>query len=595
MIAILGKHARPNEALARKTLATTPHPAECVTLRTLGNCVLGVANGADFVDSAISSAGDMIAAVSGRLDNASELHRSLTASGTAPASKSDADIVVAAFRTFGTEAPNRMRGAFAGIVTDGRNVWCFRDHIGFRPLFYRDDPTAFVAASESRQVAVGAQIAEEPDLKVVEQIFFGHMPSDMPAALKGVSRLAQATTLTVSGEKGVSLRQYWHPIELVESARLGADDIRDRFLELLAQAAARSLVGNDLILLSGGLDSPAVAAFAAPEHLRRTGRPLGALSAVFPHLPSVDERHYTELVAERFGIDLHTFRLSARALDDVDEWCRRFACPIPTLSYPELSESYKLARQLGYRNVISGEFAEFVFASPMHLVQHLLTHGRLRALTKLLIVEHRRGDSVPRLTARLLATFVPGGLANRYFHWRRLDIPERIPEWIDARRVNERPYRQDFVPPSWQRWRRLQVGGTHGATVMGEADVTCATMAGVTNRRPLADIDLWEFFLSIPAEVKFPDLRYKTLPRAMLRGVLPDEIIDRKRKTVFDDHVMAQVDYPTLRRLLVEPRHRIPAVDYTRLAQRIERQDFKRFDWFWAKDLARAHAFLNAW
>src|SRR5438093_6536616 len=50
----------------------------------------------------------------------------------------------------GPDAPNRMRGCFAGIVTDGTAVWCFRDHAGFRPLFYRDDPAAFVAASEPR-------------------------------------------------------------------------------------------------------------------------------------------------------------------------------------------------------------------------------------------------------------------------------------------------------------------------------------------------------------------------------------------------------------------------------------------------------------
>jgi asparagine synthase (glutamine-hydrolysing) len=80
-----------------------------------------------------------------------------------------------------------------------------------------------------------------------------------------------------------------------------------------------------------------------------------------------------------------------------------------------------------------------------------------------------------------------------------------------------------------------------------------------------------------------------------LRGILPDEILDRKRKTLFNDHVMTQVDYPTLKRLLVNPRHRLPAVDYTRLAQRIEQQDMNRFDWFWAKDLAWIHAFLNAW
>src|SRR5437773_8604041 len=116
------------------------------------------------------------------------------------------------------------------------------------------------------------------------------MPSDIPAALKGVSRLAQASTLTVDGVSRVAVRRYWHPAELLESARLSPTDVRDRFLQLMAQAAARTLTGQDATLLSGGIDSPAVAAFAAPDHRQRTGRPIGALSCVFPDLPTVDER-----------------------------------------------------------------------------------------------------------------------------------------------------------------------------------------------------------------------------------------------------------------------------------------------------------------
>src|SRR5256712_459253 len=263
MIAILGKAASPPPelALAREMLAAAPHRGSCTTLRLLGNCVLGVANRPDFVDATVSSEGALVAALSGRLDNAAELHQALTAAGSPPGSRADADVVVAAFRAFGLDAPNRMRGCFAGIVTDGTAIWCFRDHAGFRPLFYRDDPRRFVAASDPRQVVVGAQLSEEPDFEVLEQILYGRMPSDMPAALKGVARLAQASTLTVDGAKGVVVRQYWHPVELLESARLSPADVRDRFVELLGQAVARSLTGRDAILLSGGDDSPAAPAF----------------------------------------------------------------------------------------------------------------------------------------------------------------------------------------------------------------------------------------------------------------------------------------------------------------------------------------------
>src|SRR5439155_9799881 len=205
---------------------------------------------------------------------------------------------------------------------------------------------AFFAASEPRQIVAGANLSEEPDFEVLEMMFFGRMESETPAALKGVARLAQGSVLRVSGEKGVAFQRYWNPLDLVETAVLSADDVRDRFLELLEQGVTRSLTGKDVIFLSGGLDSPAVAAFAGPEHRRRFGRSLGALSAVFPDLPSVDERHYIELVAERFGIELHTSRPSARPLDNVDEWVRRFGSPVPIHSIPEVSDAYSRARQL---------------------------------------------------------------------------------------------------------------------------------------------------------------------------------------------------------------------------------------------------------
>ena len=128
-----------------------------------------------------------------------------------------------------------------------------------------------------------------------------------------------------------------------------------------------------------------------------------------------------------------------------------------------------------------------------------------------------------------------------------------------------------------------------------EAVEICAALAGVTVARPFADIDLWEFFLSLPAEIKYPDLKSKTLLRSLLRGKVPDRILDRRDKTFFDDHVMSQIDYPLLRLYLVEPKYQMPGVDYKRLASRLERQALNLVDWFWVNDLVRIHAFLSQW
>lgn len=596
MIGLLGKGAAPDPAVARRMLAAAPHRGPRHTLRALGSSVLGIATQEDHVDASVSTEGTpLIAALLGRIDNGADLAGALRTAGFPPRSQSDADLVVAAFQAWGDEAPARMRGSFSGMVSDGTTLWGFRDHVGFRPLFYHDDAHATVAAAESRQVAIGAGIGEAPDLEVLELMFYGRMPANTPAALKGVGRLAQAHVFTARETGALTQRRYWQPERLLESARYAPSELEARFTELMTQAVSRTLSGEDVVLLSGGVDSPAVAAFAAPGHVERWARPLGALSAVFPDLPAVDERPFIELVTQRYGIELHTFRPRARALDDVEEWCRVFASPIPILSVPEVADNHARVRALGYRTILTGDFAEFVFGSPMHALAHLLTRGRWAALLHLLHAERLRGAERGELLRELGQAAVPGTVANWYYRIRGLDFPERIPDWLDARVVNQIPFRSDLLPAPHRRWREVQRSGLEGSTITIEADELCAARVGARVRRPFADVDLWEFFISLRAETKFPDLRFKTLGKALLRGKVPDEILDRRRKTVFDDHVMTQIDYPLLARLFANPRHPMRGVNYRRLGERVAARDFNRFDWHWAQDLARIHAFLAAW
>jgi hypothetical protein len=146
-----------------------------------------------------------------------------------------------------------------------------------------------------------------------------------------------------------------------------------------------------------------------------------------------------------------------------------------------------------------------------------------------------------------------------------------------------------------RRWHDQQLKGFIGPGLTIEADEILQSIHGVQMRRPWADVDLWEFFLTIPAEVKFPDNAAKTLIRRLLRGKVPDVILDRKEKTLFTEFTMARVNYPALRRWLVQPKFRMPDVDYERLALRLQQEDLDPLDFRWAKDLAAIHAFLDLW
>ena len=110
------------------------------------------------------------------------------------------------------------------------------------------------------------------------------------------------------------LRRYWHPERLLETGTFlggraagpvqcahgpGRDALSDRARRRVAER---------------GIDSPAIAAFAAPRHLERSGTPLHAISVVYPRYPSVDESRYVALLADAFGMPLDTYEQSVNAL-----------------------------------------------------------------------------------------------------------------------------------------------------------------------------------------------------------------------------------------------------------------------------------------
>ena len=578
-------------------LGASEHRGSDVSHRVCGTAILAASKGPDDIDAAaISTPGDFAAVLCGSLDNAGELAKAATSSGFSPVSNNHADVLVAGFRALGPEVANRLRGEFAAVITDGRRMWCIRDQLGFRPLFYRDEPQAFFAATEIKQVIAGAEVGREPDFDVLQQIFSGTMAEDMPSAFKGISRVPKASMVTVAPNGTSAPSVYWHPERLVETAStIRAADVGERFSELFAQAVRRCLTGKDAISLSGGIDSPAVAGFAAPLHRQLTGRPFPALSVVFPSFPKVDERPYIESISEYLDLDLHTCTLKKRALDGLEEWCGYFDGPMPTVNAPEMLEYYLEARRLGFRNILTGDIAECVVDLPMHLTGHLLTHGRWTALARLLWTQRRQGASLRQIAAQLLNPLVPRSIMRRYVAMKGLDAPKRFPEWLDKKKIYTAPFAQDLLVTSRRRWSAIQTMPLHGCPITMEGGEICAARAGVTVRRPFGDIDLWEFFLSLPAEIKYPDLKSKTLIRKLLRGKLPDGILDRRSKTYFDDHVMAQIDYPLLRHYLVKPKHEMPGVNYNLLKSRLDDEKLELVDWFWANDLVRIHAFLSQW
>lgn len=591
---VLARSAPPGAV--ERSLRAAPHRGARIDVRSLGPVSLGISNEPDFADAWIAERDGSAVVVQGALDNKEQLDAELARAGRPVGADGAADTVLAAFEVWSDDAPSRLRGMFAGAWTDGTTLRLFRDHLGLAPLHHRASGETFVAATEAKQVVAGAGVPREPDVESVEAMFFGRFDS-RNTMLSGVARFPRASWAAVEPGGEPTFRRYWDPGPLLESARLTLPEAQERLAGLVEQAVRRTVTGLDAVSLSGGIDSPTIAAFAAPRHVELTGRPLLALSSVYPDIPAVDESKWIELVVEHLGLELHAYRPSSRPLDDLAHWVDVLDGPVDTMSIPELAENYRLARELGARNVLSGEMAEWVFTFGQHLIGHLVLHGRAGASLAWLRDQRARGASWRRIARRAGPSLVSPRTGLAWLRLRgRTQAFRHLPAWVDAGAAGGPVERPDFVRPARRRWLEHQLDPLVGVgSYSFDADAVCAAYHGVHVRRPLADVDLWEFVLTLPAEIKFPNALPKSLLRESVRGRLPDAILDRQDKTFFDDFALRTADYDGLRRWIVETDVQLAGVDYALLAERIEARDMAVVELLWAYDLARAHAFLGLW
>ena len=108
-------------------------------------------------------------------------------------------------------------------------------------------------------------------------LFLGRLDTRR-SLLAGVERSPRNSVTRVDPDGTISTRRYWDPGALLETAKLSPEDVLERLEELLVQAVERSVSGNDVVSLSGGIDSPTIAALAAARHRELSGKSIRALS-----------------------------------------------------------------------------------------------------------------------------------------------------------------------------------------------------------------------------------------------------------------------------------------------------------------------------
>ena len=520
-----------------------------------------------------ASAGGCWVAADARIDNRVELAAGLARSEQAVRQMTDAELILAAYARWGTDAPARLIGDFAFALWDAQEqaLFCARDHFGLRPFFYHMGPDFFVFASELHGVLACPGVA--PDLDETRiGLHLAVLVAEKDATFyRQVKRLAPAHWLRVGGRAAVTARRYW-TLEAAPELRLGSSgEAAEAFRAVFAEAVRCRLpdTGPVGLFLSGGLDSTAVTSMARRLDQAASGAArLHTFSAIFDQTPECDERGFVQEALKPGGLTPHFVDVEAVSpLARPGEMLAAIGEPFAAPTLYILWELYRSAQQAGMRVLLDGIDGDTAVHHGDAYLADLAQAGRWADFFgNALRLETHGNHSVDLLVKRYaephLTSLAAGG------RWRRLYRDLRaIAPYSDAgmRRLlyyyGVRPLARQYLGrPAAPADTRLGLASERlmratdlreraaALQAAGRCSITTAqqehyrlleapllthvfelsSQAGraftIDTRHPFADRRLIEFCYALPAQHKLVDGWTRHVVRQGLRGILPEAV-----------------------------------------------------------------------
>jgi asparagine synthase (glutamine-hydrolysing) len=465
-------------------------------------------------------------------------------------STSDTEVILFAYRKWGADCVNHLRGMFAFALWDegGQTLFCARDRFGIKPFYYMVRNGVFYFASE-----VKALLPFMDDIATDLDGFKDYLTFQFCLAgktlFKGVQELLPAHHIRLHNGS-IQVNRYWEVYYNADYNHTGR--YFEQQLDRLLQESVAFHLRSDVPVgayISGGLDSSAVASLAADR--QEAGAMIGFLGKFASHGGEFDESPYARALAEWKGFDLYEVDISAA---DFIENIRRVIYHMDYLAagpgaFPQFMVSQLAARHrkvvLGGQggDEVFGGYARYLIAYFEQCIKGAI-EGTMHDGNFVVTYE----SIIPNLVA--LRNYKP--LLQEF--WR-----EGLFEPMDRRYfrlVNRAPTLEDGI--NWAKLEPYSARETfnrifNGGNVQKESYFDLMThfdfktllpallqvedrmsMAhGLESRVPLLDHPIVELAATIPADIKFKDGEMKHIFKQVTRPYLPEIISNRRDKMGF--------------------------------------------------------------
>jgi len=249
----------------------------------------------------------------GEIYNFQDLKVILESKGHQFKTKTDTEVILHMYEEYGTSCVTHLRGMFAFAIWNEKKkeLFCARDRVGKKPLYYTFINDSFIFASEIKALLQYPGIQKKVSVEAIDYFLTYNYIPPPTTIFQGVYALMPAHYMRITHNKIVEINSYWD-IDFSKKLNISFTEAQHMLRQKLKEAVKLRMISDVPLgaFLSGGIDSSIVVALMS----ELSTEPVKTFSIGFEE-ESFSELSYARLVAERYGTDHHEFIVKSNAIE----------------------------------------------------------------------------------------------------------------------------------------------------------------------------------------------------------------------------------------------------------------------------------------
>lgn len=465
----------------------------------------------------------------------------------------DSELILNAYAKWGKNCVKFLIGDFAFAIWDAKKkeLFCARDHVGTRTLYYTMSDNAFMFCTLMRPIIKASSDRIELNEKwIADCLALDHLINEIECnetPYKGIYQIPPASTL-IFGKGDIYIEKYWDPLREIKPLKLKTDEeyvnaFKKVFFEAVhCRLRSKENVG---IMLSGGLDSASIASVAA-NMLRNENKKLYSFTSIpiapcddHPQYYIPDESKEVELLSKHCGnIETEFLKFEGKnCVSDMEEVISILEQPYKTFrNMYWMKGILEQGKKKKCRIMLNGQFGNFTISYGNFYTYYrtLFTQGKFITIAKEIMALSREINMpVPQVIRKLKDVFIPYFI-RRIHHlvtqknenmFKNVIINmEMVERWNIKKRLRAAGYNQIVIPYNTMQKEFGIVLNPCVLSHLGTMESKLSLANGLVIRDPSRDKRVIEFCLSLPVSQYVRGGKQRILIRRAMEGSLPDEI-----------------------------------------------------------------------